>query len=429
MWENNEKSNLAKNILLAVLIVILVAALGVAMLHVRKQNEVHDSQLSEIHVQQQQEQSAARQESIAAIQAEYEKDLQTVADYIPGIVCWGDNITAGSSGYINYPYVLQTYINTYLCDIYDFRSTIENAEDFSRLKWDEYTFSIPVINMGAGRESSYTVLGRSGAVPYVVGEDLVIPAGTEPVAIKLMSQSGAPVSPLTGGNVGVNNVLINDIEGYLSIDSEAFNYNGELNYTFTRVLPGVETPVTTGTVVKTAASDLYKNYIHIVYIGTYGDYTNADDLVRQTRALLARQAQNPDRFLVLGVYSVSGYTASTYTLDAVDTAMMQAFGNRYVNVRKYFQGDGFHDADIRPSTEDSYSISANAVPVSFLVSANSVELNSLAHKLLGKLIFNRMESLGYFDEINTELNLADTTKQILKDDPNYFSRIITNTLR
>ena len=40
-----------------------------------------------------------------------------------------------------------------------------------------------------------------------------------------------------------------------------------------------------------------------------------------------------------------------------------------------------------------------------------------------------MDSLGYFEEINNELKLADTTKQILKDDPDYFSRIITNTLR
>ena len=139
--------------------------------------------------------------------------------------------------------------------------------------------------------------------------------------------------------------------------------------------------------------------------------------------------KNNDRFIVLGVYSVSGYTASSYTLDAIDTAMLQAFGNRYINVRKYFAGDGFTDADIKPTAEDSYSISANAVPPSFLVASNSVELNSRAHKLLGKLIFNRMESLGYFDEINQELKLADTTKQILKDDPNYFSRIITNTLK
>lgn len=429
MWENNQKSNLAKNLLLAVLIVLLLIALLVAMLHVRRENAVHDAQLSEIHVQQQQEQSAARMESVNAIQEEYEKDLQTVADYIPGIVCWGDEITTGSSGYINYPYVLQTYINTYLCDIYDFRSTIENAEDFSRLKWDDYTISIPVVNMGSGKESTYTILGRSGTVPYVVGEDFVIPAATEPVSIKLLSESGKSVTPLTGGNAGVNPVVINGVEGALSIDSESYNsYSGELSYFFTRSMPGSETPVSAGTEITTAAASMYRDYIHVVFIGTYGDYTTPEDLVRQTRALLSRQAQNPDRFIVVGVYSTGGYTSS-YGLDAVDSAMMQAFGNRYINIRKYLVGDGYTDAGIRPSGEDSYYISANAVPPSFLVASGSVELNQTAQKLLGKLIFNRMDSLGYFEEINNELKLADTTKQILKDDPDYFSRIITNTLR
>ena len=109
--------------------------------------------------------------------------------------------------------------------------------------------------------------------------------------------------------------------------------------------------------------------------------------------------------------------------------MMQAFGSRYINVRKYLVGDGYTDAGIRPSGEDSYYISANAVPPSFLVASGSVELNQTAQKLLGYLIFNLMGSLGYFEEINSELKLADTTKQILKDDPDYFSRIITNTLR
>ena len=165
MWESNSKSTIVKNVLLVILILALVGGLLYAMIRVREMNALQDEKLSEIHVQQQQQQAAARTESLASVQNEYDKDMQTVAEYIPGIVCWGDNITAGNSGYLNYPYVLQTYINTYLCDIYDFASTIENAEEYSRLKWSDYTVKIPVVNMGAGQESSYTVLGRCGAVP------------------------------------------------------------------------------------------------------------------------------------------------------------------------------------------------------------------------------------------------------------------------
>ena len=429
MWENDRKKSIITNVLLVLFIIIIVGVLLMAMLRVRQMNIEQDEQLSAIHVQQQIEQNAARTESITAIQDEYAKDLQTIADYVPGIVCWGDDITAGNYGYLNYPYVLQAYVNTYLCDIYNFRSTIPNADEFSRLKWDDYTVSIPVVNMGAGKESSYTVLGRCGAIPYVVAQDFVIPAGVEPVSIQLRSMAGKNVTPLTGGNAGINNVVINGIEGVLSIDSEAYNYNSTYSYSFTRVSPGEETPVPAESVIQTAASDLYKNYIHIVFIGTYGEYDTADNLVQQVKTLLARQTQNTERFIVLGPYSVDGWTASSYQLDAIDTAMLQAFGNRYINIRKYLLGDGYADAGLKETSEDSYSISANAVPPSFLVSAHSTELNSTAHKLLGKLIFSRMESLGYFDEIKDELHLNETTKQILKDEPAYFETIIKNTLK
>ncbi|MBQ6927900.1 MAG: hypothetical protein IJQ36_06270 [Oscillospiraceae bacterium] len=429
MWENNRKKGIITNVLLVFLILLIAGVLIMAMLRVHQMNAAQDEELSAIHIQQQQEQSAARSESLTAIQDEYDKDMRTVAAYTPGIVCWGDDITAGSFAYLNYPYVLQTYINAYLCDIYDFRSTIANAEEFSRLKWDDYTFSIPVVNMGAGKESSYTILGRCGAVPYIVSEEFVVPAGVEPVPIQLKSMSGNPVTPLIGGSAGINNVVINGIEGVLSIDSEAYNYNSTYNYFFTRVAPGAETTIPAESVIQTAASNLYKDYIHVVFIGTYGNYNNADDLVQQVKTLLARQTQNTERFIVLGPYSVDGWTASTYQLDAIDTAMLQAFGNRYINIRKYLLGDGYTDAGIKPTSEDDYSISANAVPPSFLVTAHSTELNSTAHKLIGKLIFSRMESLGYFDEVKDELRLNDTTKQILKDDPAYFETIIKNTLK
>jgi hypothetical protein len=40
-----------------------------------------------------------------------------------------------------------------------------------------------------------------------------------------------------------------------------------------------------------------------------------------------------------------------------------------------------------------------------------------------------MDSLGYFNEIKEELNLTETTKQIIKEDPQYFESIIKNILK
>ena len=319
-------------------------------------------------------------------------------------------------------------MDTYFCDIYNFRSTIPNAEDYARLNWSDYKVSVPVVNMGAGPEDTYTILGRAGAMPYVVGADMTIPAGIEPVEIKLQSENRKWVYPLTGGDVGVNNVFVGDVQGKLSIDASAYYYGG-YRYYFTRSQEGLETVVPSGTVVTTAAADLYRDYIHVVCIGTYGSFDNADDLVRQTKTLLARQAKNPERFIVLGLCSVNRSTYNTYMLDSIDTAMMQAFGNRYINVRKYLVEDGMADAGLSPTKKDSICINEGMVPDSFVSDANGIELNGKAYALIGKLIYSRMESLGYFDEVYDELNIKETTKQILKEDPTYFERIIKNTIK
>ena len=430
MWETNKRKTIIVNTFIILAIIGIIVGLVYAMLRVREKNAEQDRELSELYVQQKQVQNEQRQESLVSIQAEYDKDLATVAQYMPGIVCWGDNITAASSGTLNYPYVLQTYINTYICDIYDFSSTIENAADLPRLKWDEYKVRIPVVNMGSGKESTYTVLGRAGTVPYVVSSDFEIPADSTPVPITFRSSAGeyVRVTPLTGGDGGLNPVTINGIQGTLSVNTEDYNYSGSLNYAFSRSTPGAPTSIESGSVIESGAADLYRDYIHVILIGVYGEYNNADDLVRQVKSLLSRQTKNSDRFIVLGPYIDSTYSTSTYGLDAIDSAMMQAFGNRYISIRKYLVGDGYADANIKPTDEDQYYISQNLVTPSFKVSSHSEELNSRAHKLIGKLVFNRMQSLGYFDEINSELNINETTKQILKDDPTYFEKIVNNTL-
>lgn len=426
MWKNDHWKTVVLNIFLTLLILAILGGLLFFMLRVRQETREHDEQLSELYVQQQQQQTEARQESVTSIQNEYEKDMDTVRRYLPGIVCWGDSITLGSSGNISYPAVLKTYLETYFTDIYDFRSTIDNADEFARLNWDEYKVSVPVVNMGAGAEDTYTVLGRSGACPFVLAKDVTIPAETEPVEVKLVSDSGKPVSPLTGGNAGVNSVFIGEVEGTLSIETSS---NGRNNhYYFTRLEEGEETDAVKGTVIETAATYEYTDYIHVVCIGTYGSFSNASDLVEQVNMLLSRQEQNSDRFIVLGPCSVSGRTFTSRFMDSIDTAMMQAFGNKYINVRKYLIEDGLADAGITATKQDNKDIALGKVPGSFRAFANSAELNGKAYTLVGKLVYERMESLGYFDEVYDELSIRETTRQIIRDDPTYFERILKNRL-
>lgn len=424
MWENERRNSLIRNIIIFVVLAAAAAGLLAAMIAVKNQIDAEDELLSAENASQRQELNVARQENLEVIQQAYETDLETVARYLPGVVCWGDSLTAGSSGNVSYPYTLQKYINTYLCDIYDFRSSIENAEDYSRLKWEDYKVSIPVINMGAGEEDAATILGRSGVVPYVVKSNFVIPADQTSVPISIASENGKAVTPLIAGNAGVNPVTIAGVPGTLTLVTSSQGW-GQYTYQFTRLEDGAETPVAKGTEIVTACKEEYRDYIHIVWLGTYGDFQNPEKLVSNTKTLLQRQSNNPDRYLVIGPCTIRGSwtNADTATLDAIDSAMLQAFGSHYINVRKYLMEDGLRDAGITASKEDKLIIQQGRVPGSFRSNA-SADLNGVAYKLIGKLVYERMDRLGFFDEIREELNLNKTTQEILRNDPTYFEKLL-----
>ncbi len=422
MWGRDSRKKLLLNAFLVILIAAVLGGLVFFMLKLRAQTEEHDKELAEMQVQQVQQQAEARTESLTAIDNEYARQMKVVADYMPGIVCWGDNTTAASSGILNYPYVLQTYINTYICDIYDFSSTIDNARDFARLDWKKYKVSIPVVNLGTGRESSHTIIGR--ATGYVLSSDALI--GNEPVTVYFTSPTGETVTPLTGGDVSFNNVTIGDIEGKLVLDTTNYNYDGSANYVFTRITQGPEVTVPAGTPVIPASAGMYKDYIHVVMLGMYGEYDDGADLVEQVKTLLARQKS--DRYIILGPYSHDIFSSNS-SMDNVDSAMLQAFGSKYISVRKYLLGDGYAAAGMSATKEDTYYIDQGLVPPSFRVASHNEELNSVAHKLIGKLVYNRMDNLGYFDEVKKELGITEVTKKILQNDPEYFETIVGNILK
>lgn len=418
MWENENKKLIIRNIIIGIILIGVVFGLYKAIKTANEQISEEDKQLSEAHSNQQQQQVDARQENWDSVLAAYDKDMETVAQYMPGIVCWGDSLTAGSSGNASYPYTLQKYINVYLCGIYDFYSTVPNANNYPNVDWNEYNLTIPVVNMGGGQENGATILGRAGVEPYVIKEGFMIPADTEATEISIQSPDGKSVNPLTAGNLGINPVTINGIEGILSLET----IYGTNHYTFERLEAGEETPVEKGTQIQTAGAEDYQDYIHIVWLGAYNGYTSPKELVAQTKLLLLRQTNCVDRYLVIGPCAMNGsWTGETSSsLDAFDSAMMQAFGNHYVNVRKYLIEDGLDDAELKPTMTDTQQINQGYVPTSFRGSGSGCDLNAKAYELIGKLIYERMDRLGYFDEVRKELEIDKTIREILLYQPKYF---------
>jgi len=427
MWENEQKSQMIRNIVIGILLVAVTAGLAFGYLSVRHQIEEEDALLQDIHSNQRQELSDARQESKSQINLIYQGHLDVLAQYLPGVVCWGDSLTRGSSGNVSYPHTLQKFLDIYITEIYDLRYSLDSVEGLSILNWDDYEISIPVINMGAGRENTATILGRSGVLPYVVSSDFIIPAGTDSVTVGIVAEDDRQVTPLIAGDGGVNPVTIAGIQGTLTRDSSTEAWKPQ-SYQFTRLEPGTEVSVEKGTKIVTAATDAYKDYIHIIWLGTYDNTVNPEKLVSDTKALLQRQNLNTDRYLVIGPCSYGGTWAASSSptslriLDSVDSAMLQAFGDRYINLRKYLMEDGLRDAGIAETKEDKQSLALGKVPDSFRSGTSGADLNGVAYELLGRLVYERMERLGYLDEVQETLKLEKTIQDILQEEPQYFEK-------
>lgn len=97
-----------------------------------------------------------------------------------------------------------------------------------------------------------------------------------------------------------------------------------------------------------------------------------------------------NRYVILGL-TVGEETASFYIDD--ENRMKQAFGNKYFPTRKYLIESGLTIAGITPTSQDETDIAAGKVPTS--LKSDSVHLNASGYTAVGKLLANKIRSLGY----------------------------------
>lgn len=287
-----------------------------------------------------------------------------VRENLPGIICWGDSLTYGWQGEgVSYPLVL--------------RERLKNGG-----------LDIPVVNMGSPGEDSLTIAGRSGGIPFLVAEDVVIGADTVPVEIAISSYDGRRVMPSLTKDVGINECFIGGIAGTLKIVEHR---NPESAYTFTRSTPGEAVTVSAGTEIVTEAGIHYQDYLSVLFIGTNGGYDSLDDLVAQQNAIIASRTANTDRFLIVGLTYGTGEEQRAY-----DHAMYAEYGERYFNLREYLCTYGMADAGLTPTANDLHEMQVGSVPGS--LRSDLIHFNAAGYALVGDAIYEKMNALGYFDE-------------------------------
>lgn len=327
---------------------------------------------------------------------------QPEREKILGIICWGDSLTAGTGGDgTTYPAVLQQLIQDNL---------IPGALSDS--------YEVEVLNMGVGGEDTNTILGRNGAIPFVVAENLVIPAKAEPVEIRFQSAAGKAVAPLRQGTAGIEWVEMNGVSGELNIDQESYT-SSEYSYTFTRKDVGDPVEIPAGTPILTSGSVMGTDYLTVIFMGENGGYDTYEELIAQQRAIIEHQMGNKDRFIVIGLH-----TGTAKERADLEAAMKTEYGDKYINLREYMCTEGLKDAGLTPTSEDEEMMEKGMTPASLMIS-DQCHFNEYGYKLIGKLIYNRMDELGYFDEMKNTLRIREGNTYDPKDkkaETGYFIR-------
>ena len=288
-----------------------------------------------------------------------------IAREFPGVVCWGDSLTAGAGGNgTRYPSVLSEKI----------------AEKYA---------PISVLNMGVGGEDTKTILARAGKLPIYVTKDFVIPADTETtVEVQFALEDGSKVTPLRQGNGGMNPVTINGITGTLQVQQDDI-WDTEVAYFFKRAEAGNEQKVTAGTViVPQFASEINDKRISVIFIGTNGGYASIAHLMEQQKMLI-----ESEHYLIIGLTRENAEKFAE-----MDAALEAEFGKRFLNLRKWICENGLERAGLIATDADRTAIEKGQMPPSLM--SDGVHFNQHGYQIIGEAVFERLDELGTFDALS-----------------------------
>ena len=305
-----------------------------------------------------------------------------------GIACVGDSLTEGfGGGGVSYPAVLEEKIREMLKKTgkAEGREAAESKtaerktaeKGLSGLSADEDSYRVE--NLGVCGEDTFTILGRSGALPFVLEEAVRIPAGREKIPVPLKCPLCSETCLLVYGNAGVNPVRIGGAEGRLTLRGAYFNEQ----YYFERTDGGEALTVPAGTKIETRAMRECRKLLPVVLMGANGFFENAEDLILQHRTLLSFYAAPEKEALVLGMP-----IRSRREMRDLEEAMAAAFGDRYVNLREYLSTRGLADAGLSPTERDRRDMEAGRVPES--LRSDEVHLNRYGYRVMGELVFRKL---------------------------------------
>ncbi len=342
---------------ICILIIIVLAVAFVAMYFAFSKNEGWKTN----EFMKKTEAYNQRIEAEKAEKANSEARNEKLLAETPGTLHGGDGFTYGTCGNgINYP------------------TELENI-----LKKNSYPY--PVANLGVQGEDSLTVLGRTGAIPFVVAEDFRIEGTVDDlIPIKITSENGETVNPcIQEHNPGFNPCNVAGVKCIIYAEVLNTDISKASAYYLSRQDNKTDKiDVAEGAKIITSGSTDYKNYINVIQLGDGGGFDD-DELVEQLKSFVKSFGEY-EKYVIIG--KIGG---SDEENEYLDQAMEDEFGSHYINVRKLLtqrkvEGVSYSDADIN-------NMKSGIIPDCL---KKEGYLNGMGYKALGNLVYDKLVSLN-----------------------------------
>ena len=294
---------------------------------------------------------------------------ETILERLPGIVCWGDDITEGIVA-----------------------DKISYASELAKLlKQNDYPTKT-VFSIGISGEDSKAVMLRSGALKISIVNAFTIPESKSAVEMTLTTSNSDKMPLLFGDTKQIPNISIADIDGTLSLEQD-FENPANNKYFFTRAIPGESVEVLSGTQIIDKSPKQHIDYIPCISIGQNGGWETPQELISQQQAIIDAHKLNADRALILGIT-----TGSKEERKELEDAMEAHWGRKYINLRDYLSSKAINDAQLTPDADDLAKMSAGIIPNCLLSSDNDIKLTQEGYSLIAKIVYERLIELEYIEK-------------------------------
>lgn len=301
------------------------------------------------------------------------------------IVCWGDSITYGMG--------------------YSEAKIEEEGNEIDITDWNytetlKYYTGCEVYNLGVPGETSYEIALREGGIAMYVGQNVTIKPNKS-VEITITDEQGNSVFLENFSGYGTGS---SEVQNLVYINDNIFQIEKKNEKLYIRSYgKQIKTvKLKKGMQVQTKASHDIKTDVLIIQMGSNGGWDSYDELIEQYRLMIEKAGT--ECYIIIGDTDnpTEAYDSEQYQSDIEvgnndnnwETALREAFGEHFLNMRTYMLVYGLDVAGCVPTEQDLEDLENGRVPTQ--LKDDYTHFNSYGYYAMGAAVYGKGIELGYW---------------------------------